>query len=199
MSYTGYVRAAKWRAWAVLTPYTFGSLNSPWTAQVQERGNVSFLMPPIRLSFKRVGLQNRRFSSLDGLQTYHPVIFFFLFASVMSLGPNCNDSHVIKVGGFERGEWRRAPHGPIVLSICQAVCPRPPLGFPVWPQSKTDGHNGRMDRQGRPSLCCEPRLTRARLDSFLTFNLVMFTGGIWYYQVAAWFQQLSSACCSECM
>lgn len=93
--------------------------------------------------------------------------FFFLLGPVMSSGPNCNDSHVIKVGGLgqrARGERRRAPLGLIILSICQTVCPRPPLGFPVWLQSKTDGRSGRMDRQGRPSLCCELRLTRARLD-----------------------------------
>lgn len=43
----------------LLTPHAFESLNSPWTSEVQERGNVSFLLPSIRLSFKRALLRNR--------------------------------------------------------------------------------------------------------------------------------------------
>lgn len=40
-------------------PARFGSLNSPWTVQAQERGNVSFLLPSICFSFKRACLQQQ--------------------------------------------------------------------------------------------------------------------------------------------
>lgn len=85
-----------------------------------------------------------------------------LLGPVMSLVSNCDDTHVIEVGVFEQ----RAGGGAERLSstFVKPPAPRPPLGFPVWLESKTDGPNGRMDRHGRPSLCCEPGLTRASFD-----------------------------------
>lgn len=130
---------------------------------------------PSCLCFKRPSLENRRFSSPDGLQTYHPVIFFFFFffsqsGPVMSQGPNCNGSYLIKVGGFEqrvRGGWG-IKGVPLLDSssfpFVKLSALVHPWVFPCDPTAKTDGHNGRMDRPGRPSLCCELRLTRARDD-----------------------------------
>ena len=159
MSYTGYVKAAKQRACAFLTPHAFGSLNSRWTVKVQEGGNVSFLMPLIRVSFKKEhACKTGGFSSPDGLQTYHPVVFPF-FERESSRALWCLwDLIVVTVMWWKqealdaggKGEGRRVPLSLIVLSICQTVCSCPPLGFPLWPGSKTDA--GWMDRQGRPSL-----------------------------------------------
>lgn len=77
--------------------------------------------------------------ALGPLTVYKLIALSFLFSlwgPVMSLEPNCNGSHVIKVGGFEqrvRGEWRHAPLGPIVLS------PSPPWVFPChWRARQMD-------------------------------------------------------------
>lgn len=142
---------------------------------------------------QKIRVANRRFSSLDSLQTYHPVILFFP-GSVMSLGPTCNDSHVIKKWEALNKEREGSKGVPISDRSCSPFVKLSALVHPWvipwgWRARQMDITDGWTPF---------PRLwTQTHTSQTWFIYLVMFTERIWYHEVAAWLEKL--VYCVKCM